>query len=151
MYIFLSGWGSVTAVLFPQPGTFCCTTWPCWLGNCVKTTWTEPCSWNKVWSWLGRRWWNAEPISATCTRCVFRNNGTTKQYSSIRWAAIYERAPRHRGLCWQHKPSGRISTMCFYQHSADDKFRSISKPAMRIRTTGFYKPRRTCCWDEGQH
>ncbi|ONM57141.1 DNA-binding bromodomain-containing protein [Zea mays] len=36
--LLVPGWGSVTAVLFPQPGTFCCTTWPCWLGNCVKTT-----------------------------------------------------------------------------------------------------------------
>lgn len=153
---FLSGWGSVTAVLFPQPGTFCCTTWSCGLGNCIKTNRTEPSSWNKVWSWLGRRWWNTKLISATRTSCIFRNNDTTKQYSSIRCAAIYEWPPCHRGLSWQRKPSGGISTTCYaicfyqYQHSAEDEFWSISKPAMWISTTDIDKPRWTCCWDEGQ-
>ncbi|ONM23318.1 DNA-binding bromodomain-containing protein [Zea mays] len=34
--LLVPGWGSVTAVLFPQLGTICCTTWSCVLGDCIK-------------------------------------------------------------------------------------------------------------------
>jgi hypothetical protein len=83
------------------------------------------------------------------------NNDTARPYNSFRWAAIYEQPSCHRGLCWQRrKPFGGISArcyaICFYQHNAEDEFRSISKPAMWITTTNFDKPSWTYPWDEGQ-